>query len=295
MKTILVTGASSGIGKALCLQLAAEGHTVYAAVRNLKKGRAELKGAPKNLKLIELDVTKPAHTNRTLKEIQKAAGQLDVLVNNAGYGVYGPTEELGEKGIREQFETNFFGAVRLTNAVLPLFREQKSGLIVQVSSILGKLALPTGSAYTSSKWALEAYSESLRYEMFPFNVKVTLVEPGLIRTKFKENMNTIKKAPHYEFLHRLVQGDYRSFNTSAEKAGDAIAKIIEKKNPAQRYLIGLDAKLSSMLRRIVPDFFMDLLIKGVVKRSYRQIAASETTISIKAKATSPKQKSRVKK
>ena len=287
----IVTGAGAGIGQALTRELVSRGHTVYAGVRDLKRARgSDLKDIVdrSGLRLVELDVNKPAHVTRVMQQIQKEAGRVDVLVNNAGYGLYGAFEELPEAEFRAQLETNLFGAMRMARAVLPGMRERGQGRILNVSSILGRMGLPTGSAYTALKWALEAFSESLRYEVLPFGIYTCLIEPGLIRTNFKQNMRLAiasesnqrakKKskasnargavAPQtspYRFLTAQIGRDYDGgFSSSAESAARRIAGIVENPRPALRYRVGLDSHGYNFLRRVLPEFVFDGLLRAAV-------------------------------
>jgi short-subunit dehydrogenase len=227
------------------------------------------------LRILELDVNKPAQIQRAVRRIEKESGPLGVLVNNAGYGLYGAFEELPEKEFRAQLETNFFGAMRMVRAVLPGMRSAGRGRILNISSILGRLALPTGSAYTSSKWALEAFSESLRYELLPLGIYTSLIEPGLIRTNFKANMQIAKPAhakrrSPYGFLTEKIQRDYDGFATSAAAAARHIASIVERRRPAVRYRVGLDSHAYNFLRRALPERVFDWLLRLVVHTAYRR-------------------------
>lgn len=273
---VLVTGSGAGIGQALVKELAGQGHLVYAGVRDLKRAAADFPGRPANLVPVELDVTNSNHVQKVVNRIIKENGRIDVLVNNAGFGVYGALEELTLEDMRRQFETNFFGAVDLTKAVIPHMRKERSGKIINVSSILGRLAIPSGAAYTSSKWAMEAMSESLRYELFPFGIHVVLVEPGLIQTNFKKSTefpeNLEDDTSPYAHLHRLMNRTYGGFYTPAARAGAKIARIIQKKNPSGRYRIGLDAAGYNLLRALLPDSIIDWMVKVRVRRAMSKIA-----------------------
>lgn len=271
---VLITGAGAGIGMALARNLSKRGDRVYAGVRNMKRAQIDFADAPDHLKYIKLDVHKDTDTRQALKKIQKECGRLDALVNNAGYGAYGVFEELSEPQLRAQFETNFFGVARLCRAVLPLMRTQGYGSIYNIGSILGRLAIPTGTAYTASKFALEGFSESLRYEVFAFGIKVVLIEPGLVRSNFKPNMefSTQIDSPRspYAFLNQMVYRKYDGYNISTARAAQKIARIMAKKRPGTRYRIGLDAHLGNLLRRQLPDICIDGLIKILVRRAHRK-------------------------
>ena len=175
-KVALVTGSSSGIGLETVLALARDGYETFASMRDVSKG-AELEYAAKKenlkIKIIELDVDKEESIISVIKKISTEYGRLDVLVNNAGYGQFGCTEDISLNDFRKQFETNFFSIVRIIQEVSPIMRKQKSGIIVNMSSVVGKIGLPGSSAYISAKFALEGFSECLRYELGQFGIKVT--------------------------------------------------------------------------------------------------------------------------
>ncbi|MBL8019540.1 MAG: SDR family oxidoreductase [Leptospirales bacterium] len=269
-RVFLITGAGSGIGFELARQAAARGNIVYAGIRNLSKWKAPAESA----RPIQLDVNAQDQVDACINQIQKDAGPVDVLVNNAGFGVYGAFEELTEVQIREQYETNLFGCMRMVRAVLPQMRERRSGTVVNVSSILGRLTIPTGSAYTGSKFALEAFTETLRYEVKPFGVKVFAVEPGLIRTRFKDNMvrsNRVEdSASPYRFLNRMIQRDYPGFSTSPQRAASRILTFINRRNPSRRYRVGLDAIFYNRLIEWFPDSFIAALVQIGVNTSYKK-------------------------
>ena len=196
-KVALVTGSSSGIGYETSLSLAREGYFTYATMRNLEKADiikkiAEEENLP--LKVIKLDVDDENSIENAVKTIIDEKQRIDVLVNNAGYGIWGTAEDVSIKEFKEQFETNFFSVVRMIQKVAPIMREQGSGNIVNISSIAGRIGFPVSTAYISSKFAIEGLSESLRYELGPFGVNVIIIEPGVIKTNFFDSMRTAKKA-----------------------------------------------------------------------------------------------------
>ncbi len=202
-KVAIVTGSSSGIGYATSLMLARNGFYTYASVRNINKSAtlestANAERLP--LKLIQLDVTEDGSVKEAFEKIELEKGRIDVLVNNAGYGLFGAFEELSMDEIKAQFETNFFGAIRVTQHVLPIMRRtQKNGsggggIIVNVSSLNGLVAFPAISAYVGTKFALEGLSESIAYEVEPFGIKVILIEPGPIGSNFMKASVLSKRA-----------------------------------------------------------------------------------------------------
>ena len=189
-RNVLITGASSGIGRATALYLAERGYTVIATSRvnsRLDDLRAEATHRGASVISVELDINSEDSVAFTVPELIERHGAIDALVNNAGFGLWGPVEALSTDELRSQFETNFFAAVRMMQAVLPAMIEQRSGTIVNISSVLGRLGTPFNGAYVSSKFALEGISESLKTEVQPFGVRVAMVEPGLFRTSFPDN------------------------------------------------------------------------------------------------------------
>jgi len=177
-KVAVITGSASGIGYETALILARSGFRTFATVRNLEKAKALSEVAKKEqlqLKITKLDVTDEKSVNDAIKSIKSEAGRIDVLVNNAGYGLGGALEDVSISEIRAQYETNVFGLIRVTQAVLPTMREQKSGIIVNISSIGGKMAMPLLSPYISTKFAVEGLSESIAYDLEPFGIKVVII------------------------------------------------------------------------------------------------------------------------
>ena len=204
-KVALVTGSSSGIGLESVLALARDGYHTFASVRNISKA-GELENAAKKenlpIEIIELDVDKEESIVSAIKKVIADAGRLDVLVNNAGYGQFGCAEDVSVDDFRKQFETNFFSIVRIVQEVAPIMRDQNSGIIVNISSVAGRMGLPGSPAYISSKFALEGFGECLRYELGQFGIKTTLIEPGVIKTNFFESMKIAdsKTDPKYKQL-----------------------------------------------------------------------------------------------
>ena len=190
-KVAVVTGSSTGIGFETCLALAKNGYLTYATMRDLKKTeRIERIDHDKNLqiKIIEMDVNKDDSVKNAIEKIIDENGQIDILVNNAGYGLFGALEDLSVSEIKNQFETNVFGIIRVTQNVLPIMRRQTNGVIVNISSIAGLVGIPSQSVYVSTKFAVEGLSESLSFELEPFGIKIILIEPGEINTKFAQSL-----------------------------------------------------------------------------------------------------------
>ncbi len=268
---VLITGASSGIGMATALYMAERGYRVVGTSRS--KDRLvglEAEAARRNLPVtgIELDINKEAGIPEALASIAEEHGPISVLVNNAGYGLFGPVQTLGSDELRALFETNVFAVARLTRAVLPGMIEQGGGTIVNVSSILGRIGTPFHGAYVSSKFALEGLSESLRTEAWPLGVRVVLVEPGLVRTAFPDNQAMAEGidgddgAPYVPHIQ-----SYRSrFGDVFQRGRDplVVAKVIHgiarSRRPRFRYPVGLDSRFGSLGARVLPEgVFLSLL------------------------------------
>jgi short-subunit dehydrogenase len=260
----LVTGASSGFGLLTSVELARRGLSVFASMRDLSRAdrlRAAAGEAGVRVEVLELDVTRADAVARAAAEVERAAGRIDVLVNNAGFGLGGAVEDLSLVELREQFETNFFGLVALTKAVLPGMRERRHGRIINLSSVGGRVAVPGLSAYCASKFAVEGFSESLRHELLPFQVFVSLVEPGTFRTDiFDRNRRVADRArdpgsPWYAFTRRMERMvDHRVEKSTADPRQVAllIADIAGSARPRLRYLVGRDARAESLLARVLP-------------------------------------------
>ncbi|MGB1769800.1 MAG: SDR family oxidoreductase [Nitrosopumilus sp.] len=250
-KVALVTGSSSGIGLETALALARDGYETYASMRDLKKS-AELEYAAKKenlkIKIIELDVDKEESIISAIKKISSDSGRLDVLVNNAGYGQFGCTEDITLDDFRKQFETNFFSIVKIIQEVSPIMRNQKSGIIVNISSVVGKIGLPGSPAYISTKFALEGFSECLRYELGQFGIKTTLIEPGVIKTNFFNSMKIpeSKKDPKYKELTDHILAGLKmmaEMGTPPSQVADVIMKAINSDEILPRYIVGTDAAM----------------------------------------------------
>ena len=194
-KVALITGASSGIGFETALTLARNEFRTFATMRNLSKSRKIREIAKKErlpLTVIPLDVNDNASIRTAIQNILVEAKRIDVVINNAGYGLFGAVEDLSMDKIIDQFETNFFGVVRVVKSVLPIMRNQRSGTIINISSMVGRVAMPLNSVYVASKFALEGFSESIRHELSKFGINVILIEPGIVRTGFFDNLQKSK-------------------------------------------------------------------------------------------------------
>ena len=249
-KVAVVTGSSSGIGFETSLVLARNNFHTYATMRNPEKGakmRTIQSGENLPIEIIQLDVTSDKSVSHAIQSILSRSGRIDVLVNNAGYGLVGAFEELGMDEIKEQYETNFFGVIRVTQAVIPIMKEQKSGLIVNISSGAGRFGYPGGSAYVSTKFALEGLSESMAYELDRFDIKVTLVEPGFVRTNFSSVIAKKSQDPDSEYskmTEKMAERMevMRQNASSPELVANVVLEAVTSRNPNLRYLAGKDVE-----------------------------------------------------
>lgn len=260
----LITGCSSGIGYETSILLAKNGFRTYATMRNTDKGDKLNEIAEKenlDLKIIKLDVTDDYSIKNAINEIIQETNRIDVLVNNAGNNIAGAVEDLSIEEFKEQFETNFFGLIRVTKVVLPIMRKQNNGIIVNLSSIAGKMAIPLNSAYVSSKFAVEGFSESIRYELEDFGIKVILIEPGVIKSNFYENIKMSKNSlmdPKSAY-QPITQKIFEAFLPMLEYAfptkivADVILEAVNSDNPNIRYAVGDDAKSIIEARKKLSD------------------------------------------
>jgi NAD(P)-dependent dehydrogenase (short-subunit alcohol dehydrogenase family) len=251
-KVAVVTGSSSGIGYETSLMLARNGFLTYATMRNVNKSENIKSVAIKEnlpIRVNQLDVTDDVSVKNAVQAILSKTGRIDVLVNNAGYVLEGAFEDLSIDEIKAQYETNVFGLIRTTQAVLPIMRRQKSGIIVNISSGAGRFGYPGHSAYISTKFAVEGLSESMSYELEPFGIKVVIVEPGVIRTNIVNGMVVAKKSqdpnsPYSQIMQKMAT----AFESMMENASspDLVAKVVlnavTNENANIRYLAGKDVE-----------------------------------------------------
>ena len=262
-QTVLITGASSGIGKAIAIRLQQEGYFVYAAARRVAQMRdLEDMGAT----ALKMDVTKEEDIVAGVERIGEERGGTDILVNNAGFGLYGPVEDTPLDAARYQFEVNLFGLARLTQLVLPRMREKRAGKIVNISSIGGKVYSPLGSWYYATKHALEGWSDCLRWELKRFGIDVIIIQPGLIRTEFgdvafgelKEKMRHSAYSRTFDRLTERMDG--YGGGSSPTVIADVVLKAIRAKRPRTRYAAGRFAKPTLLFRKLASDRMFDRLL-----------------------------------
>jgi len=264
MAVVLITGCSSGFGLLSALQFARNGDTVYATMRDTSKAGAleEARDREKlSIHVVPLDVTDETSVAKAVRQVVAEAGRIDVLVNNAGIGAQGPLEETDDDEAKEIFETNFFGALRTIRTVLPQMREQKSGTIVNVSSLAGVVCPPFDGIYSASKHALEAMTEALHYEAHPFGVRVVLVEPG----GFETNIGNTRRVPRrytegspYASLHQRFEQALTRLPAGGERGdpqvvAEAVYNAVHDTEPKLRYLVGQDAEMIGGLRKQMGD------------------------------------------
>lgn len=268
-KVVLITGGSSGIGKVTAKLLAKNGYKVYAAARRVEK-MIDLKSA--GISIIEMDVTNDESIVKGVNQILAAEGKVDILINNAGYGHYGPIEDVPMSDARYQLEVNLFGLARLTQLVLPKMREQHYGKIVNISSTGGKVAGPIGGWYHASKFALEGLSDSLRMEVKQFGIDVIVIEPGGVKTEWGEIAvgNAIKTADNSAYK-KLIASAQRINETEGAKSAEpvviaeVIKKAIEAGKPKIRYVKGHLAKPILFMRKLLNDRALDKVILSQLK------------------------------
>jgi NAD(P)-dependent dehydrogenase (short-subunit alcohol dehydrogenase family) len=263
-KVAIVTGSSSGIGFETALLLARSGFHTYASMRNLEKSKniteiANTENLP--LRVVQLDVNDDRSVKDAIDKIVAAENRrIDVLVNNAGYGLFSPIEYVTLDQVKEQFETNFFGVVRVTKEVLPIMRKQRKGTIVNVSSGAGRVGIPIFSAYVATKFALEGLSESMRYELKQFGINIVIIEPGVIKTNAFENLKTAdirsrSESPYADLIERVSKGFGKMMDNSSppKLVAEAILNAITSKEPEIRYVVGDDAESIMKVRKSSSD------------------------------------------
>ena len=272
-KVAVVTGSSSGIGHEIALILARNGFLTYATMRDLQKN-SKLKSIKDEenlpLEFIQLDVTDENSVKTAVQKIYDDVGRIDMLINNAGYGLTGAFEDLSIDEIKTQFETNFYGLIRTTQAILPIMRKQKSGIIVNMSSGAGRFGFPMGSAYVSTKFAVEGLSESLSYEVEPFGIRVILIEPGMIKTNFSNASIMAKKSidPNSSYAP-LMKNMETGFKKLLENASSPqlVAQItldaMTSDKPNLRYLAGKDVELWLEAKKKMSDEEFHDMIKQI--------------------------------
>ena len=268
--TVLITGASSGIGYATALHLAKKGYDVIVTSRvysRLEPLKEEMDHLDLSVTCIELDINSDDAVAEMIPRLIDDHDGIDVLVNNAGYGLFGPVQMISANELRTQYETNVIAPLKLANAVLPRMIRHRKGTIINVSSVLGQLGTPFNGAYASSKFALEGISESMRIEVWPLGVRVVLVEPGLYATQFQQNQVRAKRLntlglPYQQYLDAYHQRRTRgeSFAKDPIAVAKVIHKIIRSKRPRFRYPVSLEARAGLLAKRLLPERLFQHLV-----------------------------------
>lgn len=276
---VLITGCSSGFGLLTAARLASDGHQIIATMRDLNKSGAfkeevERRGGGK-VDIFGLDVTNHETIQSTVKEIACRYGFIDVLINNAGVGIGGFFEDLTDEEYRQIFEVNFFGVLNVTRAVIPLMRPRKKGKIINISSAAGFSAGPCFGAYNASKWALEAFSESLRYELRFFGIDVLLIEPGVYKTKiFYENARFARnfhntESPYYyisQYLEKRTREHVDDCFKDPEEIAVLIAKLIKTQHPSFRNIPDIETQFLYIMRKVLPFRLYSYLYRRAIFR-----------------------------
>jgi NAD(P)-dependent dehydrogenase (short-subunit alcohol dehydrogenase family) len=278
-KIAVVTGSSSGVGLETSLALARNGFHTYATMRNIEGGGAkQIADVAKNenlpLEIIQLDVNSDKSVTDAINRIAKEKDRLDIVVNNAGYDLMGALEETSIDEIKAQFETNLFGAVRVMQRVIPIMREQKSGKIVNITSLGGRISFPLNSAYHATKFALEGLSESIQYELEHFGIRIIIVEPGGVGSNFLKNLKWASKASDpSNSPYRSIQTSMLEFFkqwaqnlTHPSEVAKVILKAVTSDNPDFRYVVGNDAVTTLEARRSMSDREFENMIKKQINQ-----------------------------
>jgi NAD(P)-dependent dehydrogenase (short-subunit alcohol dehydrogenase family) len=274
---VLITGCSSGIGLETAHLLASHGCQVFATMRDLKKAgplRERSKGL--SLEVLSLDVDQTTSVQKTVQAVLKKTGRIDVLVNNAGWGAFGAIEEFTNNEVKAQFETNVFGLMRVTRAVLPTMRAQGSGRILNVSSVAGHITFAGIGLYSSTKHVVDAITESLRLELRPFNIQVAAIEPGQIHTQFKDNRRQNIAFKNGKSLYgKPLRGvlEYGDRKSAKAPGPELVAKVIwnalNDRRMSTRYPVGSDARFYPFVQRFLPDLLYDKAMDFVYSRFKR--------------------------
>jgi len=271
----LITGCSSGIGYETALMLARNGYHTFATMRNTKKSDSLeeiIRKERLDLNIRELDINDNTSIENTINCIKREANRIDVLINNAGYGLVGFFEDLTLDEIRNQFETNFFGVLNITKKIIPIMRLQKSGTIINVSSGAGQVGFPGISAYVSTKFAIEGFSESLMYELLPYGIKVVIIEPGVIKTNFFRNCivseHSMKKSSPYSRSLDKFQRNVeliKEHATSPIDVAKVIIQVLGNNEPKQRCIVGNDVAMILEAKKNLSDIeFKKMMMQNII-------------------------------
>jgi len=269
-KTVLITGCSSGIGKTVAAWFQAKGWNVAATMRSPEKETELIE--LENLKCIRLDVQDEETIKKAIDETIASFGGIDVIVNNAGYGIIGPFEAASNEQIYRQFDTNLFGVMNVTRAILPYFRDKRDGIIINIASAGGRMTWPLNTLYHATKWGLEGFSEGLQYELRPFNIKVKIIEPGAIKTDFfgrSQDIAVKKGLDAYEQYVNTVVPNLQKQGANAPEpdvVAVAVYRAATDNSWRLRYQTGAGATFSMLLRRIMPTRWFNAVVGKVVEK-----------------------------
>jgi len=274
-RVALITGCSSGIGYETALMLGRNGFRTFATMRNTKKSdslQEIIRKEGLDVSIQQLDVNDNASIENTINNIKNEANRIDVLINNAGFGLVGFFEDLTLDEIRDQFETNFFGVLNITKKIIPIMRLQKSGTIINISSGAGQVGFPGISAYVSTKFAIEGFSESLTYELLPYGIKVVIIEPGVIKTNFIRNCkvseHSVKKNSTYSTSLDKFQKNIEIMQehaTSPTDVAKVIIQVLGNSEPKQRYIVGNDvAMILEAKKNLSDNEFKKMMIQNII-------------------------------
>lgn len=271
MKTILITGASTGIGKATAIYFAQKGWNVAATMRNTENGKDLL--AYNNVKVLALDVLNQDSINKAIADTIELFGQIDVLFNNAGYALVGAFEAMSQEQIKKQFDTNVYGVMNVTRAILPYFRNKRNGTIINTTSMGGLLTFPLYSVYHATKWALEGFMESLHFELKPFNIKLKNIEPGAIKTDFYDRSLAFVSMDAYDTYVKTAHQNMLAAGASAP-GPEIVAKMVFKaandNNFKLRYPVGGGGPLLLFIRWLLPLNTFFGLVRSQVEKGIKK-------------------------
>jgi NAD(P)-dependent dehydrogenase (short-subunit alcohol dehydrogenase family) len=257
-KTILITGTSSGIGKETAVYFLEKGWNVVATMRHPENRETELHKID-GLDIVHLDVTDTASIQEAMASTLKKYGRIDAIINNAGYPLMGPFELSTEEQVESQFNTNILGLMRVTREIIPIFRRQREGVIINVASMGGRVSFPMYGAYNATKWAVEGFSESMKHELAPFGIKIRIIEPGVIKTDFygrsMERIEEDKLGDYAEFV-RLFERNTQLAGIALQpkKVAQVIFNAVTNKGEKLRYPVGSDAKVVSLVKKLLPEW-----------------------------------------